>query len=170
MRGGLLVVAAVAASAALVVAYLAAGGSDYEPTPSADPCAERAWGSPDGLDEAAEQFLLSALDGGACELGISREQLAVGLATPEARAELAEEIGVTDAELEEAVRAGVIRAIDDAETAGALPSFVADGMRTAAENLPVDETIALIEDAGALFDDAEGILGGLLDQAGQLVP
>ena len=40
---------AVALSATLIVAYLALGGADYEPTPVADPCAPRAWTSPEGV-------------------------------------------------------------------------------------------------------------------------
>ena len=86
--------AAIGASALLVVAYLALGGGDYEPTAVADPCAAREWRDPEGIEESAEQFALSALDGAACELGVSRETLAVALATPESRAEFAAEYGV----------------------------------------------------------------------------
>ena len=69
----------------LVGAYLAAGGGGYEPTPVADPCAPREWTSPEGVEEIAQQFFLSALDGAACELGVSRETLAAALATEESR-------------------------------------------------------------------------------------
>jgi len=89
-----LVLAALAASVALVAVYLAAGGSDYEPTPVAGPCEPREWRSPEGVEESAEQFALSALDGAACELGVSRETLAVALATPDAREEFAAEYGI----------------------------------------------------------------------------
>jgi hypothetical protein len=162
VSGRTLVVAACAASLALVVAYLVAGGGDYEPTAVADPCAPREWRDPEGLEESAEQFALSALDGAACELQVSRETLAVALATPESRAELADEYGIDDAELEAAVHAGLARGIDDAEAAGALDPLVATGLRAVAARLPVDEAIALIEDASGLFDDAGGVLGDLL--------
>jgi len=167
------VLAALAASALLVSAYLAAGGSDYEPTQVADPCAAREWRDPAGIEESAQQFALSALDGAACELQVSRETLAVALATPESREEFAAEYAIEDAELEAAVRAGVMRAIDDAEQADALDPLIADGLRLVAARLPVDEGIALIEDASELFEGAGGLLdevGGLLDQAGDLVP
>ena len=166
MSGRALVLVALGASVALVVAYLAAGGSDYEPTPVADPCQPREWGSPEGVDEAAEQFTLSALDGAACELQVSRETLALALATPEAREEFAAERGIDDAELEAAVRAGIERAIDDAERAGALSPPVAAGLRALGARLPVDEAIALIEDARSVFEGAGGViddLGGLFD-------
>jgi hypothetical protein len=166
MSGRGLVLAALAASAALVVAYLAAGGGDFEPTAVADPCAPREWRDPEGVEEAAQQFALSALDGAACELQVSRETLAVALATPESRAEFAAEHGIDDGELEAAVRAGVVRAIDDAERADALAPLVADGLRLVAARLPVDEGIALIEDASELFDGA----GGVIDEIGGLLP
>ncbi len=166
MSGRGLVLAALAASAALVVAYLAAGGGDYEPTAVADPCAPREWRDPEGVEESAQQFALSALDGAACELHVSREALAVALATPESRAQFAAEYGIEEEELEAAVRAGVVRAIDDAERAGALDPLVADGLRLVAARLPVDEGIALIEDASELFDGA----GGLIDEIGGLLP
>jgi hypothetical protein len=166
MSGRGLVLAALTASAALVIAYLVAGGGDYEPTAVADPCAPREWRDPEGVEEAAEQFALSALDGAACELQVSRETLAVALATPESRAEFAAEHGIDDGELEAAVRAGVVRAIDDAERADALAPLVADGLRLVAARLPVDEGIALIEDASELFDGA----GGVIDEIGGLLP
>jgi hypothetical protein len=151
VSGRLLVTAAVAASAALAGAYLAAGGGSYEPTPVADPCAPREWRSPEGIEEAGQQFLLSALDGAACDLGVSREALAAALATEESRREFAAERGIDEARLEQAVRAGVVRAIDDAEAADALSPLVADGLRAVAERLPVDEAVALIDDAQELL-------------------
>ena len=48
--------------------------------------------------------------------------------------------------------------------------MIADGARALAERVPVDEAIALIEDAGGLFGDAGDLLGGLLDRAESLIP
>jgi hypothetical protein len=168
--GRTLIAGAVIAAAILVGAYLAAGGSGYEPTPAADPCLTREWRSPEGIEASAQQFALSALDGAACELGVSREELAVALVSEESRAEFAAEHGISDEELETAVRSGLVRGIDDAEDAGALGPLVADGARAVAERVPVDEAISLIENAQALFGDAGDFLGGLLDQAGSLIP
>lgn len=169
----LLIGSITAAALTLVILYLALGGGSYEPTPVVDPCAAREWRSPDGVEEAAQQFLLSALDGAACELGVTRELLAAALATEDSRRRFAAEQGIGDAELESAVRAGLVRAIDDAEDAGALNSIVADGLRAVASRVPVDEAVGLIIGAGRLFDDAGGVLdqvGGLLGQAGELLP
>jgi hypothetical protein len=151
-RGAWLVVSAAAVSIALASAYLAAGGASYEPTPVADPCQPREWRSPDGVEEAAEQFTLSALDGAACELQVSRETLAVALASEESRQEFAARYGIEDAELEAAVQAGLARAVDDAERAGALSPLIASGLRAVVTNLPIDEAMALLNDASELFE------------------
>ena len=170
VTGWVLVIGAAAASVVLVVVYLAAGGGSYEPTPVADPCDARAWTSPDDAEETAQQFFLSTLDGAACELGVSREELATALATEETRRQFAAEQGIDDAELEAAVRAGVVRAIDDAEDAGAISGIVAEGLRAVASRLPVDEALAVMTDAQGFLDDPGGALGDLLDEAGGLLP
>jgi len=162
----MLIGSAIAASLVLVVIYLAAGGASYEPTPVADPCAPRDWTEPHSLEEDAQQFLLSALDGAACELGVSRETLAAALPTEETREEFAAERGIDDAELEQAIQAGVVRAIDDAQDAGQVNPLVAEGLRAIASNLPVDEAIDLISGAQDVFDDASG----LLDRLGGILP
>jgi hypothetical protein len=173
LSGRALIVAAGALSLALVAAYLAAGGSGYQPSVVADPCAGREWRDPAGVEESAQQFALSALDGAACELGVSRETLAVALATPESRERFAAKQGIEEAELEAAVRAGLVRGIDDAARAGAVNPLIADGLRAIAVRLPVDDAIAVIEDGGEFLDGAGGViddLGGLLDRAGELLP
>jgi hypothetical protein len=157
----------------LVLAYLAAGGASYQPQEVRDPCDPRQWRSPGNLEQAAEQFTLSALDGAACELQVSRETLARALATPESRRRFGRRYGVGDAELERAVRAGLVRAIDDAEDAGALSPLVAVPLREVAQRVPVDEAIELINDARPLFEEAGGFLDRLpelLEGAGGLLP
>ena len=166
MSARTLVLAAAAVSAALVLAYLAAGGSAYEPTPVADPCQPREWRDPDGIEQSAQQFALSALDGAACELGVSREELAVALASEQSRAEFAAEREIGDAELEAAFRAGVVRGVDDAEDAGAIGGLVADGLRAVAVRLPVDEAAAVIENGGDFLRSVDGVI----DDLGDLLP
>ena len=50
--------------------------------------------------------------------------------------------------------------------ANTLAPLVANGLRVVAARLPVDEGIALIEDASELFDGA----GGVIDEIGGLLP
>ena len=70
--------------AAVIVPYLAFGGASFEPTPVADPCEAREWRNPDDVDEVLEQIVLSALDGTACALGVSREDLVLAVRNEEA--------------------------------------------------------------------------------------
>ena len=165
-RSRALVIGSTAASTALVAAFLAAGGASYEPESVRDPCEPREWRSPAGPQEVAEQFSLSALDGAACELRVTREVLARALATPESRREFARRYEIGDAQLEDAVRAGLVRAVDDAERAGALHPIAASALREIATRLPVDEAIAFIRDARPFLTDA----GGILDSALELLP
>lgn len=169
-RGTLLLVGAIAASLVLVGAYLAAGGASYAPAKTQSPCKHRAWTNPGGLQEIIQQFTLSALDGAACKLGVSRETLARALATEKSREEFAEKYHVNDAELAKAIRAGLLRAISDAEEAGALPGPLGYAARRAIESIPLDQAIELVHNAGSIFGGGGSIVGlgeeglGLLEE------
>lgn len=169
-RGWLLIAVAAVASLALVGAYLAAGGSSYAPAKVQNPCEPREWRDPGSLEEIAEQFSLSALDGAACELGVTRETLARALATPRSRERFMERYDVSDAELARAIRAGLVRAVDDAERAGALSPLLANPLRETVQRIPLDQAIALIKDARRLLDEAQGFLGPAEDLLEQFLP
>jgi len=158
-RGQLLILGSVAAALLLVGVYLAAGGSSYEPAKTQDPCKHRPWRNPEGLQEIVQQFTLSALDGAACELGVSRETLAQALATPESRERFMRRYGIGDAELARAIRAGLVRAVDDAEEAGALSPLIAGPLRSTLREIPLERAIELINDAESIFDQAQSFLG-----------
>jgi len=151
------------ASAALVVTSLALGGASYEPKPVQDPCQPRPWRSPESLDDIAQQFTLSALDGAACELHVSRETIVLALRTPEGRSKFA-----NDPRLAEALRAGLMRAVDDAEQAGAIPGIVADALRELIQSLPADQLIASVRNAATLLDQVSPALGPLGELFGGL--
>jgi len=162
-----LVIGAVVASLALVGAYLAAGGSSYEPEQVQNPCKPRPWSNPQTLGQIANQFTISALDGAACKLGVSREALARALATPEARKRFAEKYGIDDEKLAKAIRAGLLRAVDDAEEAGALSPILAVPLRETLQRIPLEEAIELIDNAKSLLSNVEGFLGpasGIIEQ------
>jgi hypothetical protein len=162
-RGPFLIAAAIVASLVLVLSYLAAGGASYEPAKTQDPCEPRQWRDPEGLQQIAEQFSLSALDGAACELGVSRETLARALATPASRERFTQRYGIDDAELARAIRAGLLRAIDDAERAGALNPVLAAPLRATVRQIPLDQAIELIQDARSLLDSLQGFFGPAQD-------
>src|SRR5919108_1559980 len=108
---------AVAASAALIVSYLALGGASYAPAKAADPCAPRDWRQPTGVQAVTEQIVLSALDGAACELRVTREQIVLAFASRESLSRFAREHGIGSHELERLARTGLLRGVNDAERA-----------------------------------------------------
>jgi hypothetical protein len=170
LKGQVLVGAAIVSALVLVGIYLAAGGSSYTPEKTRDPCKHRPWTNPQGLGEIANQFSISALDGAACQLGVSRETLAQALATPQAREHFSERYGIDDAKLARAIRAGLLRAIDDAEEAGALSPFFAGPLRRTVEEIPLDQAIELIQNARSLLGNVESFLGPAGDLLEQLLP
>jgi hypothetical protein len=170
LRAQVLVGTAIVVSLALVGVYLAAGGSSYTPEKSQDPCEHRAWTNPEGLSEIANQFSISALDGAACQLGVTRETLARALATPQARERFSQRYGIDDAKLARAVRAGLLRAIDDAEKAGALSPFIAGPLRGTIEEIPLDRAIELINNANSLLGNVQSFLGPAGNLLEELLP
>jgi hypothetical protein len=105
--------AAVLVSAALVAAYLALGGGDFEPTPAPQPCGRVAQSVDDGLTGTVERVGLNALAATACDLGIPRERLLLGLAGEV-------ELGIDAQRRTDAFRNGLRRALDEEERAGRL--------------------------------------------------
>jgi MFS family permease len=132
---GLAVSGAVAiAGIALPVAGWRAGGEDVGQYEEADACAP----APDpysgnGFDPTLQRIALGALNGAACDLGLSRERLVLSVAgTPGF-----ERLDLSGDELEAALEAGLLRATDDAEDRGHLPGVAARVIRGAARVAPL---------------------------------
>ncbi len=170
LRGQVLVGAAILVSLALAAAYLAAGGSSYTPEKTQDPCEHRAWSDPQNLGEIANQFTISALDGAACQLGVSRETLAQALATPESRERFSKRYGIDDAKLARAIRAGLLRAVADAEGAGALSPLIGGPIRGTIEEIPLDQAIELLNGGSSLFNSLQSFLGPAGDLLERFLP
>ena len=134
---------ALAASAALVGTYLALGGASYAPAQVADPCVARDWRDPSGFQQVVEQIVLSSLDGAACELGVSREDVVLAFESRRTRERFAREHGIDDGELERLVRTGLLRAVNDAQRAGALSVSTADLLRGVVRRVPVEGLLNL---------------------------
>ena len=143
--------ASLAAVAAVLVPYAALGGASYAPTPLADPCQTREWRDPGGLGATLEQVALSGLDGAACELGVSREELVLALRDESSLDAFAAERGLEREDAERAVQEALLRALDDAEEAGALPGLVASLARQAVEGVPPFLLLATLERLGGLL-------------------
>jgi hypothetical protein len=136
LRRALPLLVALGLVAAVVLPYLALGGASFEPTPVADPCRVRDWRDPGDVDEVLEQIALSALDGAACVLGVSREDLVLAVRSEESLDAFAEEHGISRDDAEQAVRDGLLRAVEDAEGAGAIGGIVATLARRTVESVP----------------------------------
>ena len=138
-------VVAIAAVAAVVVPYVALGGGSFKPTPVADPCVKREWRDPGDLQAVLEQVALWGIEGAACELGSSREELVLALRSERSLDAFAAEHHIARADAERALQDGLVRTIHEAEAAGDLPGFVASLISRTVESLPpwrILETLA----------------------------
>jgi hypothetical protein len=136
---------AVAASVTLVGAYLALGGASYAPAKVADPCVARGWRQQARFEEVAQQIALSVLDGAACKLGTSREAVVLAFEDRESLDRFAREHGIGTVELEALLRAGLVRAVDDAQRAGVLDASTAERLRDIARTIPLTALLDLLE-------------------------
>ena len=106
------VIAAVLVSVVLGF-QVAHGGGDFAPSQPADPCKARVIEPlATGIEALGARLVFIGLDGAACRLHISREALVLQLAQPGQR---------TDAEID-AMRAGLLGAVDRMKSEGTLPS------------------------------------------------
>jgi hypothetical protein len=98
--------------AAVLGVQLAAGGGTYEPLHPADPCQARTVTSTaGGIKGLSERLVLLGLDGAACTLGVSREQLTLSLAQSGT---------VSDAQID-ALHGGLLSAVARMKDDGSLP-------------------------------------------------
>jgi len=128
--------ALLAAVLALVAVEFGKGAAE-EPGPKiANPCHGRAPRAGGGLDATVQRIVLDGLDGAACRLHTSREELVLSLAP---------ETGVrrrwSDHTIEVALRAGMLRAVDEADRRGDIPGFAAPFVRQLVENAPLDKLV-----------------------------
>ncbi|MEO9325459.1 hypothetical protein ABFT23_18345 [Nocardioides sp. C4-1] len=91
---------------------LAQDGGDFEPARTADPCAPREVTSQsDGIEGLTERLVLLGIDGAACRLDVSREELTL---------EIGQGAEPTDAEVD-ALREGLHAAVQRLDDDGDLP-------------------------------------------------
>jgi hypothetical protein len=132
---------------ALVGIEFANGAADAGALAVRDPCEPRSAFPGQGLDATLQRLVLDGLDGAACELGATREELVLSL-SPRSKPD----IGWDDEAIERALRAGLLGAIDDAEQRGSLNAIVAALLRQFAERAPVQWLIDGGQGIAGLFD------------------
>ncbi|MCI0634776.1 MAG: hypothetical protein L0206_12795 [Actinobacteria bacterium] len=136
------------AGAALVAVELADGAADAGELAVRDPCEPRPPFPGQGLDATLQRIVLDGLDGAACELGASREELVLSLEP----LSTTQPIRWDDETIERALRAGLLEAIDDAELRGSLNAIVATILREVVERAPVQWLIDGGQGIAGLFD------------------
>ncbi len=144
------VVAALFAAAAVLIAVeLGMGARSFGETRSVNPCTAE---SPDlggGLDAALQRIVLDGLNGAACELHTTREELVLSL-----RPSGGHRPRWDSETIQRAVRAGLVRAIDKAEGRGDVPGFLAPVLRETARDAP----LAFLINEGSRLSDVLGEL------------
>jgi len=128
-------VALLVAVVALVTVELATGAAE-EPGPKiADPCQPRE-GRTGGFDATVQRIVLDGLDGAACRLHTTREELVLSLAPGTGVKRRWDEHTV-----EVAIRSGLLRSVDAAERRGDIPSFAAPILRQLVESAPIGRLV-----------------------------
>ncbi len=132
----LLILAVLLVSGLALVAVELGSGALSEPSPKiANPCNPRA-GRTGGIDATVQRVVLDGLDGAACRLHTTREELVLSLGGG----------GLAPRHWDEhtidvALRAGLLRALDEAVRRGDIPGFLAPLLRTAIEKASLEQLI-----------------------------
>lgn len=120
-----------AAAVALIAVELGMGAIDAGKTNLADPCTAKPHLSESGffgsIDAAVQRIALSGLNGAACSLHTSREELVLSFA-PSVRTE---KVRWSQATIRKALRAGIDKAVHDTAGTGVLADTLALVLRAA---------------------------------------
>ncbi len=127
--------ALIAVGVALIAVELRLGADEFGQAAVADPCTAEVVFPGDGIDASVQRIVLSGLNGAACDLGTTREELVLAF-VPEAPG--VEPIEWTRETIERAVRSGLLRAVDDAVASGSLGSVAALVLREVIDRAPID--------------------------------
>lgn len=136
-----------AAAVVFLAVELGMGAWGFGEVKRVDPCTATAPSLGSGFDATLQRIVLDGLNGAACRLHTTREQLVQALGSKNGR--------WSDEQIQVAVRAGLVGAIDKAEHRGDVSGLLAPLLRAAARHAPVK---FLIENGTSLTD----LLGGLL--------
>jgi hypothetical protein len=115
-RGRIILLMLGGAALSLIVVELALGAISFGESRLANPCTSKPAFKGGGLDGAVQRFALSGLNGAACELGTTREELVLSF-VPAADAK---KIRWDRATIDRALKAGLDRAAKDTAGGGFL--------------------------------------------------
>ena len=134
------------AGGVLIAVELGKGARTYGTTELQSPCEPREQFPGEGIEGTLQRVALDGIDGAACSLALSREELVLSFVPDVAP----EEVEWTDAVIAEALRGGFDRAIGEAERRGTLASAPATILREALDRAPLE----FLVDGGSGIADA----------------
>ncbi len=146
-----IVAALLAAAIVLLAVELGMGAWSFGEVRRVDPCTAHTPSLGSGFDATLQRIVLDGLNGAACRLHTTREQLVESL-DPSHPSRWSED------QIQEAVRAGLVRSIDETENRGDLPAIVATLLREAAKHAPLK---FLVERGSSVTDLLSQLLKGL---------
>jgi hypothetical protein len=133
-RPGAILAGVLVAALALLAAELGKSAADGGVT-VANPCKPRAPFAGHGVDATIQGIVLDGLDGAACRLHTSREELVLTLRSGSGTRRWDQHT------IEAALRAGMLRAVDGAQRRGDIPGFLAPLLRRIVETAPLEKLI-----------------------------
>ena len=136
-----------AAAVVFLAVELGMGAWGFGQVTRVDPCTAKAPSLGGGIDAGLQRIILDGLNGAACRLHTTREGLVDALGGGSSR--------WSDEQIQAAIRAGLVQAIDEAEDRGGVPGILAPLLREAAKHAPIK---FLVENGSSVTD----LLGPLL--------
>jgi hypothetical protein len=125
-------VALFVAAAVLIAVEFAKGAAHAGSVQLANPCVSRPFSG-----DVVQRVVLDGLDGAACRLHVSREELVLSL---DANSPFHRHWDKKTIEV--ALRASLLRSVDEAERRGDIPGILAGPIRKLIETAPIDKLIA----------------------------
>ena len=126
-----ILVALFVAAAVLIAVEFAKGAAHAGSVQLANPCVSRPF-----RGDVVQRVVLDGLDGAACRLHTTREELVLSLGGADGRPRR-----WSDHTIEVALRAGLLRAVDEAVRRGDLPGFAVPFLRRLIETAPLDRLV-----------------------------
>jgi hypothetical protein len=136
VEGAVLVLAALVAGAVILIVVQLANGAAGPVSPKLlHPCERRAAFTGGGLGGVVQRVVLEGLDGAACKLGTTREELVLSLSPSTTSRRWDRKT------IETAIRAGLNEAIDAEQRQGNIPAFLVPTLHRLVEKTPFDKLI-----------------------------
>jgi hypothetical protein len=136
-------------SLALVILELANGAAGAVSPAIARPCEAREPFEGQGLDATVQRVVLEGLDGAACKLGTTREQLVLSLSPASRR-----DRPWNRHKIEVAVREGLVHAVDAESQQGRIPALLVPLLHRLVRSTPFEKLIQGGISLGSLLGQA----------------